>query len=98
MNMLSCFLVTALPFLGASGQVSAEKSKPGAQIQNKKLGLDQPTGPLLDQILGPAKPVKEVLDELERHYREEGKPAVWFLPLDEPISPHLDELLGKPPE
>jgi len=38
--------------------------------------------------------VREVLDELDRRYCEQGKPDIWFLPLDEPISPHLDELLG----
>jgi hypothetical protein len=37
-----------------------------------------------------------VLDALDRQSREQVKPAVWFLPLDEPIAPHLDELLGKP--
>jgi len=51
--------------------------------------------PHLDQLLGPAKTVKEVLDGLDRQYHEQGKPAIWFLPLDEPISAHLDELLGK---
>ncbi|MDA1016409.1 MAG: hypothetical protein O3A00_18370 [Planctomycetota bacterium] len=34
--------------------------------------------------------MQEVLAELDR---QQGKPAVWFLPLDKPISPHLDELL-----
>jgi hypothetical protein len=51
--------------------------------------------PHLDQLLGPAKTVKEVLDSLDRQYRAQGRPAVWFLPLNEPIAPHLDELLGK---
>ena len=50
----------------------------------------------LDRRLGPAPPVREVLAELDRQYREQGKPPVWFLPLDEPIGPHLDELLGPP--
>jgi hypothetical protein len=63
-----------------------------------KLGLKQVAAPLLDQILGPARPTKEVFDALDRQYREQGKPSVWFLPLNEPIAPHLDELLGKPPE
>jgi hypothetical protein len=51
---------------------------------------------LLDQVLGPARSTQEVFDGLDRYYREQGKPAVWFLPLDQPIGPHLDELLGKP--
>jgi hypothetical protein len=51
--------------------------------------------PHLDQLLGPARTVKEVLESLDRQYGAQGKPAVWFLPLTEPIAPHLDELLGK---
>jgi hypothetical protein len=35
-------------------------------------------------------------DALDRQYRQQGKTALWLLPLSEPISPHLDELLGKP--
>ena len=50
---------------------------------------------LTRSTLGPARPVGDVLDSLDRRYRDQGKPAVWFLPLDEPIAPHLDELLGK---
>jgi len=38
-----------------------------------------------------------VLDSLDRQYREQGKPSTWFLPLNEPITPRLDELLGKLP-
>ncbi|MDA1016408.1 MAG: hypothetical protein O3A00_18365, partial [Planctomycetota bacterium] len=26
--------------------------------------------------------------------REQDQPAVWFLPLKEPISPHVEKLLG----
>jgi hypothetical protein len=37
---------------------------------------------------------QEVLDALDRSYREQKKPAVWFLPLNQPIARHLDELLG----
>jgi hypothetical protein len=33
-------------------------------------------------------------ESLDRDYRAQGKLAVWFLPLDDPITPHLDELLG----
>jgi hypothetical protein len=50
----------------------------------------------LDKLLGPAKSTKEVFEELDRQYRKQDKPPVWFLPLSEPIAPHLDELLGPP--
>ena len=60
------------------------------------LPLDEACQPLLDQLLGPAESVDEVLKRLDQQYREAGRPAVWFLPLDEPIAPHLDELLGSP--
>jgi tetratricopeptide (TPR) repeat protein len=55
-----------------------------------------PIVPEIDRRLGPASPVEDVLAALDKQYREQGKPAVWFLPIDEPIVPHLDELLGKP--
>jgi tetratricopeptide (TPR) repeat protein len=58
------------------------------------LPLDQPTGELFDQMLGPAPSIDDVLKDLDEQYRKAGKPDIWFLPLDEPISPHLDELLG----
>ena len=35
-----------------------------------------------------------VLESLDQQYREQGKPPIWFLPLTEPIAPHLNELLG----
>jgi tetratricopeptide (TPR) repeat protein len=57
------------------------------------LPLNQSALPLLDQLLGSARSTKEVFETLDRQYREAGKPAVWFLPLSEPIAPHLDELL-----
>ena len=58
------------------------------------LPLDQRSGSLLDQMLGPARSTAEVFEALDAQYREQNKPRIWFLPLDEPISPHLDELLG----
>lgn len=39
-------------------------------------------------------PVAEVLAALDRQYGSEGKPDIYFLPPEEPIAPHLDELLG----
>jgi hypothetical protein len=53
--------------------------------------------PRLDQLLGPAETVGHVLKTLDRQYLEQRKPRAWFLPLDEPITPHLDKLLGNPP-
>jgi hypothetical protein len=35
-----------------------------------------------------------VLTSLDRQYREQGKPGVYFLKPDEPIAPHLDQILG----
>ena len=61
-------------------------------------GALNPIDPEVGRLLGPAKSTKEVLEALDRQYREEGKPAIWFLPLNEPIVPHLDELLGPLPK
>jgi len=52
-----------------------------------------PIVPEVERLLGPAKPVADALASLDRQYREQGKPAVYFLKRDEPIAPHLDELL-----
>ncbi|MEN8260042.1 MAG: tetratricopeptide repeat protein [Pseudomonadota bacterium] len=53
-----------------------------------------PINPEVERLLGPAQPVKAVLEALDTQYKKENKPPVWFLPRDEPIAPHLDELLG----
>ena len=86
------------PLAAIDGQAAIEAARARFRARDAltKPDLKQPAAPLLDQILGPAKPTKEVLDTLDRQYREQGKPAIWFLPLTEPISPHLDEFLGKP--
>jgi tetratricopeptide (TPR) repeat protein len=52
-----------------------------------------PIVPEVERLLGSAKPVADVLTSLDRQYRQQGKPAVYFLKPDEPIAPHLDELL-----
>ncbi|MBC7815308.1 MAG: hypothetical protein IAG10_00245, partial [Planctomycetaceae bacterium] len=44
-----------------------------------------------------AKTTQEVFETLDRQYREQNKSAIWFLPLSQPIAPHLDELLGPLP-
>ncbi len=47
----------------------------------------------VERLLGPAKPVADTLRSLNRQYREQGKPGVYFLKPDEPLAPHLGELL-----
>ena len=59
--------------------------------------LDEPIVPHLDELLGPAPSTQEVFETLDRQYREQNKPAIWFLPLSQPIAPHIDELLGPLP-
>jgi hypothetical protein len=54
---------------------------------------DETIAEQLDAILGPARPVEEVLKALDEQYRAEGRPVLWFLPLSKPFWPHLDELL-----
>ncbi len=55
----------------------------------------KPIVPEIEQLLGPAQPVAEVLATLDRQYKADGKPAVYFLRPNEPIAPYLDDLLGK---
>ena len=50
--------------------------------------------PEVERLLGPARPVEDVLASLDRQYKEHGKPAIYFLGRDEPKAPHLDQLLG----
>jgi tetratricopeptide (TPR) repeat protein len=52
-----------------------------------------PVVPDVERLLGPAKPVADVLSSLDRQYKEQGKPAVYFLGSNELIASHLDELL-----
>jgi tetratricopeptide (TPR) repeat protein len=52
-----------------------------------------PIVPEVERLLGPAKPVADVLVLLDRQYKEQGMPAVYFLKPNEPIAPHLEELL-----
>ncbi len=48
--------------------------------------------PEVDRLLGPAKPVADVLAALDRQYKAERKPDVYLLKPEQPIAPHLDEL------
>ena len=50
--------------------------------------------PEVERLLGPARPVAEVLEGIDKQYRLEGGPAVHFLNLNQPIVPHLEQLLG----
>ena len=79
----------------APAAIEAARARYRAREALARLPLDQKVGPLLDQALGPARSTRDVLDALDRRYREQGKPPIWFLPLlDERISPRLDQLLG----
>jgi hypothetical protein len=49
-------------------------------------------------MLGPAESTQQVFERLDRQYREQNKSPIWFLPLNQPIAPHLDELLGPLPK
>ena len=52
----------------------------------------------LERLLGPAKPVAEVLASLDREYKQQDKAQIYFLKPTEPIAPHLDELLRPNPD
>lgn len=56
------------------------------------VGPLQPITPEVERLLGPARPVAEVLAEVDRQYKAQGMPAIYFLKPDAPIVPHL----GKP--
>ena len=73
--------------IDAPAALEAARARYRAREALAKLPLNQKAAPLLDQVLGPARSTQEVFDALDRYYREQGKPAVWFLPLDEPIAP-----------
>jgi tetratricopeptide (TPR) repeat protein len=65
------------------------------RIKAAREGTDKlsPIVPEVERLLGPAKPVADVLTSLDRQYQKQGKPAVYFLKPNEPMAPHLDELL-----
>lgn len=85
------------PTLDPKAAIEAAKVRYFARNSLATLSLKENAVPLLDQMFGPAGSAKEILDSLDRQYRKDGKPEVWFLPLDKPISPHLDEILGPLP-
>ena len=55
-----------------------------------------PSGPLSQRPPG-SKPVADVLAALDAQYKADGRHAVYFLAPDQPIAPHLNELLGPIP-
>jgi hypothetical protein len=71
------------------------ESESASKIKAASGGTDKlsPIVPEVERLLGPAKAARDVLASLDRQYREQGKPAVYFLKPGEPIAPHLDELL-----
>jgi hypothetical protein len=83
-----------LPDLDPNAELARARAQYQAIIDLGTLPSTESTSNLLTQMLGPATATKEIFATLDQQYREQGKPAVWFLPLDEPIAPHLDELLG----
>ena len=78
-------------------RLESARSRFDAWDQLVNLPPVQPATALLDLVLSPIPPAEQVFEELDRKYREQKKPPVWFLPLSEPISTHLDELLGPVP-
>lgn len=78
---------------------SLEPARDDVDVEEKVKGAMEKEGPLtpiapeVERLLGPVKPVDETLAALDRQYQLEGKPAVYFLPPDQPIAPHLEELL-----
>ena len=85
---------TPLPKVDAAAALENARTRFQAREAVATLPLDQPIVAHLENLLGPARSTKEVLDALDRQYREQGKSPVWFLPPGEPLAPHLDELLG----
>ena len=76
-------------------EVKRSKDEIAARIAaaRESTGELAPIVPVVEERLGPARPVAEVLAALDEQYRKEGKPAVYFLDTKVPIAPHLEELL-----
>ena len=87
-------LAPPLATIDASAALEAARARYRVREAFTKLALNETAAPLLDQILGPGKPTKEVFEVLDKQYREQHKPRIWFLPLKDPIAPHLDQFLG----
>ena len=72
----------------------AQKEKEAMNV-NAKLA---PINPVIERLLGPAKPVADVLASLDRQYKADGKPEIYFLLPDQPIASYLDELCKQNPD
>ena len=79
--------------LDASG-LSADEIDRTVRMTLEPSAVLEPMTPQVDRLLGRALPVEEVLATLDRQYRAEGRNAVYFLRPDQPVTVHLDELLG----
>lgn len=53
----------------------------------------EPINPKVEQLLGPAEPVSQVLMMLDHQDKSEGRPSIYFLPHEQPITPDLNEFL-----
>ena len=80
--------------IDAPAALESARARYRAREALTKLPLAERAAPLLDQILGPATPTKDVFEALDKQYHDQHKPPIWFLPLEDPIAPHLDQLLG----
>ncbi len=82
----------------------AEMTLPPGEVDQRvnaamaTMGPLKPIMPEVERVLGPATPVSDILVALDRQYKVDGKPAVYFLSLDQPIAPHIDELLKPSPD
>ncbi len=77
---------------------------PDEKVEERLKDVRASTGPLkpivadVERLLVPAKPVAEVLAALDRQYKADGKPDIYFLKPNQPIAPHLDELCKPNPD
>ena len=82
--------VDILQEMGLSEDETAQRLQAVKEVRSPL----QPIVPEVERLLGPTKPVADVLAALDRQYKEENKPDPYFLPPEQPIVPRLDELLG----
>lgn len=61
-------------------------------------GPFDPIVPEVRRMLGPGQSIADVLDAQNRRYKSDGKPDVYFLTPDQPVTPHLERLLKPRPD
>ncbi len=93
-DLTDCKAPPPIARIDGNAEIEAARVRYRAREAFAKLDLKQASARWLDPILGPARSTKEVLDALDQEYRRQHKPDVWFLPLNKPIAPELDQLLG----